>query len=99
LSQNRKHYDESFKSRVALEAIREQQTLAEIARKYDINPVLVTKWKKQALENMGSLFIDQRKKEAREKRVTDHEEELLKQIGRLSVENEWLKKKSREFGF
>jgi transposase-like protein len=33
LSQNRKHYDESFKSRVALEAIREQQTLAEIARK------------------------------------------------------------------
>jgi len=92
MSQTRKHYDESFKSRVALEAIREQQTLAEIARKYDLNPVLVTKWKKQALENMNSLFVDQRKKDAKEKRDTDHQEDLLKQIGRLTVENEWLKK-------
>lgn len=99
MSQNRKHYDESFKSRVALEAIREQQTLAEIARKYDINPVLVTKWKKQALDQMDSLFVDQRKKEAKEKKEVDNQEELLKQIGRLTVENEWLKKKSREFGF
>lgn len=99
MSQSRKHYDEAFKSRIALEAIREQKTLAQIARKYDLNPVLVTKWKKQALDQMDTLFVDQRKKESKAKKEVDNQEELLKQIGRLTVENEWLKKKSREFGF
>jgi transposase-like protein len=74
VSQKRKDYDEELKAKIALEAIREQQTLAEIARKYDLNSVLVTKWKKQALENMGSLFMDQRKKESRAKREVDEKD-------------------------
>ena len=99
MSQKRKVYDKKFRSKVALEAIREQMTVAEIVRKYKVNAALVTKWKKIALGTMEDLFEDKRTKEAREKREVDQTEELLKQIGRLSVENEFLKKKSNEFGF
>jgi len=93
LSQNRKSYDKAFRSRVALEAIREQMTLAEIARKFDVNATLVTKWKKIALGGIEIIFEDQRTSESRKRKEIDQNDELLKQIGRLTVENEWLKKK------
>lgn len=99
MSQKRRTYDKAFRSRVALEAIREHKTLAEIARKYDINATLVTKWKKIALANMITLFEDQRSKDYRERKEIDQTDELLKKIGKLSVENDWLKKKSIKFGF
>ena len=52
----RKRYTAEFKAKVALEAIREELTTAEPAKKYDIHPTIITGWKRAAIENMASAF-------------------------------------------
>ena len=90
---NRKSYDKKFKSKLALEAIRGEQTIQEIASKYDVHPNQIQKWKKQLLENAEDLFERPNKKNSD---LTDSElkeSELYKSIGKLQVENQFLKKK------
>lgn len=89
----RKRYDASFKARVALEAIRGERTVAEIAAAYGVHPNQISKWKKQALDELPRIFSGKyEKKEAEGKELAD---QLYQQIGRLKVELDWLKKKSR----
>lgn len=52
----RKRYTAEFRAKVALEAVREELTTAELAKKYDIHPTMITRWKKAAIENMTSAF-------------------------------------------
>ena len=52
----RKRYSAEFKAKVALEAIREELTTAELAKKYDIHPTMITGWKRTAIENMTLAF-------------------------------------------
>lgn len=79
-----------FKKKVALEAIRETETLNEIAQKYHVHPMQVSKWKKELLDNAEKAFEkDKNTANYYEKK----EAQLHEQIGKLSVENEWLKKK------
>lgn len=87
----KKNYSAAFKSRVALEAIRGEKTMAEIASQFEVHPNQVTKWKKQALEAMPDIFADKRRKKKKDKENSD---ELYRQIGQLKVELDWLKKKS-----
>jgi len=89
----RKRYDGAFKAKVALEAIRGERTIAEIASETGVHPNQVSKWKKQALEELPGLFADGRKKQ--ERNSEELESELYKQIGQLKVELDWLKKKYR----
>ena len=91
----RKGYDAAFKARVALEAIRGERTIAEIASETGVHPNQISKWKKQALEELPEIFSS-RKKNHREQ-SEELESELYKQIGQLKVELDWLKKKSRMF--
>ena len=88
----RKRYDRAFKARIALAAIKGEQTTAEIASNYSIHPNQVTLWKKQALEAFPEIFCEKRKK--REEDREEVENELYRQIGQLKVELDWLKKKS-----
>lgn len=88
----RKRYDGAFKAKIALLAIRGEQTTAEIASAYSIHPNQITQWKKQALEAMPEIFSEKRKK--REQDQEEVENELYRQIGQLKVELDWLKKKS-----
>jgi transposase-like protein len=91
----RKSYDKDFKAKVAMEAIRGEKTLQELALAYQVHPNQIAIWKKQLIENAASLFEKQGKGKddgSNEKR----EEELFKQIGQLRVENEFLKKKYRQ---
>lgn len=90
----RKRYDAAFKAKVALEAIKGERTIAEIASETGIHPNQIGTWKKQALRELPDLFSDKRKK--REQSSEELEGELYKQIGQLKVEVEWLKKKSRQ---
>ena len=90
----KKSYDSKFKSKVALEAIQGQKTLAEIAGDYNIHPNLVAQWKKKLLESLPDMFATQKEKSAENKYP---EEELLKQIGQLKVENEFLQKKYDQY--
>jgi putative transposase len=92
----RKRYDASFKARVALEAIRGDRTVAEIAATYGVHPNQITKWKRQALDELPKIFSGRNeKKEAQGKDLVD---QLYQQIGQLKVELDWLKKKAGFLG-
>ena len=96
MSGMRKRYDGSFKARVALEAIRGDRTVAEIAAAYGVHPNQISKWKKQALDELPKIFSGRYEKtEAQGKELTD---QLYQQIGQLKVELDWLKKKAGLIG-
>jgi transposase-like protein len=88
----RKSFSKEFKAKVALEAIRGITTTAEIALRYKVHANQITKWKKQALENMAALFADGRSKTNKgdDSQLKDR---LYQQIGQLQFELDWLKKK------
>jgi transposase len=92
--QSRRKFSADFKAKVALEAVRNQQTLAELAVKYDVNPVMISKWKSELVENIAAAF---EKKNSTEKESVDTQE-LYAQIGQLKVENEFLKKSFKRLG-
>ena len=92
--QTRRKFSPTFKAKVALEAVKNQQTLAELAKKFDVNPVMISKWKAELLENISAAF---EKKDAVEKEDVDTQE-LYAQIGQLKVENEFLKKSFKRLG-
>ena len=88
---NRKKYDEVFKAKVALEAVKGEMTIAEIASKYEVHPNLIMSWRRHLLENAAELFS--RKKDpqiAEQKELIDH---LYKKIGEQDIDLEFLKKK------
>lgn len=93
--QTRRKFTPEFKAKVALEAVKNQQTLAELGLKFELSPVVISKWKSEFLENMSSVF---------EKGMKNEEEqgpdvyELYAQIGKLKVENEFLKKSCKKLG-
>jgi transposase-like protein len=79
-----------FKKKVALEAVREIETINEIAQKYAVHPIQVRQWKKELLDNAEMAF---EKRKNNNNNYEAKEAKLHEQIGRLSVENDWLKKK------
>jgi transposase-like protein len=76
-----------------LEALKERQTLSEIAQKFEVHPVQVSSWKKEAQEHLGELFSDKRSRDKEQEAQTELVERLYQQIGQLQVELNWLKKK------
>jgi len=87
----RKSHDAKFKARVALEAVKGEKTIAQISNEYKVHPNQVSLWKKQLLEELPSIFS--RGKSRKEKDSNELQEELYRQIGQLTVELDWLKKK------
>ncbi len=86
----RKRRTAAFKAKVALEAIRGEKTVNELAGLYQLHPTQVAAWKKQALQGMTEIFAD-----GRRKRRDNGEAEvarLYEEIGRLKVERDFLKK-------
>ena len=88
----RKTYDKAFKTKVVLEALKEELTLQELGQKYDVHPNQIGQWKKQALEAMPDIFERPNKKSASERESEDREEQMLKTIGTQKIEIDWLKK-------
>jgi len=91
----RRHYSANQKAQIALEILREEKTINQIASEYGVHPNVLYRWKKQALENMPKLFEDENKSER--DRQAEHERqlnELYNEIGRLTTQLNWLKKKS-----
>ena len=92
--QTRRKFTPEFKARVALEAIRNQDTLAELAQKFEVSPVLISRWKTECIENMSSVF--EGRSSAPEESVDV--DKLFAQIGQLKVENDFLKKSCKRLG-
>ena len=91
MSRMRKQFSKEFKAKVALEAIKGLKTSAEISSEYGVHPSQITQWKKELREGLPNLFTGKKSPEDKDnERLID---ELYKQIGKLQVENDWLKKK------
>lgn len=90
----KKTYGSKFKSQIALEAIRGDKTIAEIAGEYNIHPNLVSQWKKKLMKGSADLFATKKEKQAQSQYP---EEELLRKFGQLNVENDFLRKKYSDY--
>lgn len=87
---SRKKFSAEFKAKVAIAALKEQKTLADLAVQYDLHPTQISLWKKQFLDNSPMLFSE---KPSNNKEQEEKEASLFEQIGKLQMQNEWLKKK------
>jgi len=86
----RKRYSAEFKAKVALEAIKGEQTVSELGSRFGLHPNMITNWKKQAIENMSSAFSS---KADRERSVNEAQvKDLHAKIGQLTVERDFLAK-------
>ena len=92
MATQRNHYSAEFKAKVALEALKEQQTLAELGASYGVHPTLVAQWKRQLRDALPGLFADRRQKPDRS--AEELQAQLYQQIGQLKVELDWIKKKA-----
>lgn len=81
----------AFKARVAIEAIREEKTISQLASLYEVHPTQIKQWKILVLSNLESIFSDKRK--SGNQNQDDLIDRLYRQIGKLQVEIDWLKKK------
>ena len=95
MKKQRKTYSAELKAKIAVEAIKGQRTVSEIAGHYSVHPNQITTWKKQALESLPELFSSRRAAAARDDAAL--QAALYQQIGQLKVELDWVKKKAGAF--
>jgi len=88
----RRQHTAEIKARVALAAIKGDRPVNEIAAMYGVHPTMITKWKKQALQELPQVFTNRRSALVRAQE--DLTGSLYQQIGQLKVELDWLKKKA-----
>lgn len=98
---SRKKYSAEFKAKVVLEVIRGDRELGDIADEYNLNPNMVRNWKKDFLKNASSVFDDKRQsKDVRRKEVAleNEKSQMLKTIGQLTLERDFLQDCFRRSG-
>lgn len=103
MSRTRQHYTPEFKFQVVLEVLREEQTVNEIAVKHQIHPNLITRWKTEFLEGGAKAVFDRNKQVDETTRLKaefeEKEAKLYQEIGQLTTQLTWLKKKSEGIPF
>ncbi len=98
MSRKRRNFSPEFKAKIVLEAIRGEKEINELASEHQIQPNLIRNWKKEFIANASNVFdtkADEKVKESLDELESENDE-LAKKLGRLTVEVDWLKKKSKE---
>jgi len=94
--EKRRKFSSEFKAKVALESVRGAKTLTELSQEYKVHPNAISNRRKQLLENLPEIFDGKRGPKPRE--TEEFTDRLYRQIGKLQVELEWLKKKINNLG-
>lgn len=97
MKKSRRKFEASFKAQVALEALKERQTLSELAQRYELHPNQISAWKQEFLENAASVFGGNSTFTA-EKEAADTQD-LYAKIGWLEMERDFLKKAYASWGY
>ena len=90
MRKKRKQHSAQFKAKVALAALQNEETTAQLASRFDIHPTMISTWKRQLLDSAADLFDKNQKSR---KQVEGQLDELYRQIGQLKVENDFLARK------
>jgi transposase len=90
MSKKRKQHSAQFKAKVALAALQNEETTAQLASRFEIHPTMISTWKRQLLDSAADLFDKNHKSH---KQVEGQLDELYRQIGQLKVENDFLARK------
>ena len=93
MKKKRRKFSGAFKAKVAIEALKERETLAEISKRFEVHPNMISKWKQEFLERSGEVFY---KKSDADSEVDP--EKLYAKIGQLEIENDFLKKSLKKIG-
>ncbi|MBM3279960.1 MAG: transposase [Candidatus Handelsmanbacteria bacterium] len=92
----RKRYTADFRAKVALEAVRGERSLSDLASRYEGHPNQIGQWRRRSLAGVRELFGDQRQRQGQDGEA--QKTRLYEEIGRLKVELDWLKEKDALFG-
>lgn len=95
MKQTRRKHSAAFKAKLAIEALKERDSLAELSAKYEVSQSQISKWKQSFLEGSSSVFEKDLKRSEIE---ADDNEQLYAKIGRLELENDYLKKNLKKLG-
>jgi transposase len=91
-SGTRKTYDDAFKAKVALAALRETMPINELASKYGVHPNQISQWKAKFLERAPEIFSGKTPEHQEVERLRRENERLIYKVGELSIDNDFLKK-------
>ena len=93
MKRSRRKFSSAFKATVAIEALKERESLAELSKRFEVHPNIISKWKKEFIEKSASVF------DSRTEDVSGIDsEKLYAKIGQLEIENDFLKKSLKKTG-
>lgn len=88
MKKSRRKFSAAFKAQVVIEALKERETLSELANRFEVSPNQISIWKREFLNHASNAFSTEKKKEDTEQKV----DKLYQKIGELEMENDFLKK-------
>lgn len=95
----RRKFTAEFKTKIVLELLKEEKQLGELAAEHELSPNQLRNWRKEFLENAPQVFSQSKQEKelrAQEKELDEERTQLMAKVGQLTIENDWLKKKSKE---
>ena len=93
MKQKRRKFSSAFKAQVAIEALKERESLAELSKRFEVHPNMISKWKQEFLEKSTGVFDMKTEGE-----TGIDPEKLYAKIGQLEIENDFLKKSLKKIG-